>query len=55
MDHGARVIPGLVYDAVSPRPETDLSDLGHSYARRALGLPIADRSQHRMTLLKELF
>ena len=53
MDHRARTIPGLVYGTLKRRLKTDLSRLGHSYARRALGLPMADRWQRRTTLLKE--
>jgi hypothetical protein len=43
-DHGAGIVPGLVYGALNPGPKSDLSGLGNSYARRALSLPMADRS-----------
>jgi len=55
MDRRRRVDLGLVYGAFEPRLRTDLSRLGHSYAGRALSLPLADRLQQRTTLLKELF
>ena len=55
MDRGRRVDSGLVYGAFEPRLRTDFSRLGHSYAGRALSLPLADRLQQRTTLLKELF
>jgi hypothetical protein len=40
------VAPGLVYSTLDSRPGTALFALGRFYARRAFGLPMADRSQH---------
>jgi hypothetical protein len=51
MEHRTSVVSGLVIGALNPRTKIDPWRLGHSYACRALGLPVADRSQHRATPL----
>ena len=43
MEHRASLVLGLVFNALRPRPKTDPWRLGHSYACRALSLPMADR------------
>jgi len=43
MEHRAGVVSELVFGALDPRPKTDPWRLGHSYACRALSLPVADR------------
>ena len=43
---------GLVYSTLDSRPGTALSALGRFYARRAFGLPMADRSQQSARVLK---
>jgi hypothetical protein len=43
MEHCASVVSGLVFDDLNPRPKAGPWRLGHSYACRALSLPVADR------------